>query len=62
MPDVAIVAEFRRGAIGADERMRHSPDTAFELTESLREPAREGEVIELFEGMFVFVPEFFCGV
>lgn len=59
VPNVAIITEFGRRTVSAYQWMRHSPDASFELTQSLGEPPGQSQVIELFEGLLVFVPEFF---
>src|SRR5690349_16082114 len=38
VPDIALVADFGRSPIGADQWMRDTPDSTFHLAECLRKP------------------------
>ena len=48
---------LRREPIRAEERMREPPGVPFDLAERLRHPAREFQVVELFEHRGIFLPE-----
>ena len=54
---LAVMRQLRRQAVGAHQRMRHPPGAALELTEGLRQPAAEGEIVPVAEHIAVFVPQ-----
>ena len=56
-PDLAVVRELRGDAIRAEQGMGEPPGFAFDLAEGLREPARQGHVVEVTEDQAVFLPE-----
>ena len=57
VPDLALVADLRAESVRADERMRKPPGFAFQLTEGLREPAREGVIVKILKGTPVAFPK-----
>ena len=56
-PDLAVVGELGREPVSAQQWMRQAPDAAFELTEGLGHPPREGEFVPIAVNRAVFLPQ-----
>ena len=57
VPDLPFMPQLRGEAIRTDERMRKPPGFSLKLTEGLRQPATEGQIVEIPEDETVFFPQ-----
>ena len=57
VPDLAVVPNLSRQPVGPDQRMRQTPNVTLNLSESLRQPSTQRQIIEITKDAAVVFPQ-----